>query len=94
MGTVGVYGKPRDHPSPKRKRRVSSVEGLHVTEAFAVGRFVGTERHGWLALAARMGTNFAGRGFHIESELARFRTVIQDFLAKCAVNPDEFILEK
>jgi len=68
--------------------------GLDVTEAFAVGDFVGTESHGSLALAARMGTDFPDRGFHTESEIAGFRPIIQDFLAKCTVNPDEFVLEK
>jgi len=41
-----------------------------------------------------MSTDFPGEGLHNESEIAGFRPIIQDFLAKCTVNPDEFILEQ
>jgi len=68
--------------------------GIHVTEAFAVGCFVRTERHGSLALAARMGTNFPGSGLRNDSGIAGFRSISQDYLAKCTVNQGEFRLEE
>jgi len=65
---------------------------IDITVVFAVGGFVGRERHGSLALAAWMSTDFPRKGFHIESKITGFRPIIQDFLAKCTVNPDENVL--
>jgi len=59
-----------------------------------VGRFVERYRHGSLALAARMGTDILGKGFYTESDIARARPMIQNYLAKCTVSPDGFGLEK